>query len=321
MSSSRDKPVEEILRLKRELNAVILAHNYQPAEVQEIADFVGDSLELSIEAMRTDAKVIVFAGVDFMAEQAKILNPDKIVLIPDVQARCHMANMLTPEMVRKAREKFSKPIVLYVNTLASCKALADYICTSANVVDVVSRIDSDEVILGPDANLAAYASWRTGKVVHPLPENGHCYVHKLFRPEPILELKRKLEEEQGSGKVVFIAHPECDLDVLKIADHVGSTSQMVRYVKNVHGKVVIFATEVDMIHRLRRESPDNVYVPANSWAYCIYMKQHSLEKILRCLREKRYVVELDRAVIKKSQEAIMRTFELLGMLDKLGLRK
>ncbi len=321
MSSSKDKLVKELLRLKRELNAVILAHNYQPAEVQEIADFVGDSLELSIEAMRTDAKVIVFAGVDFMAEQAKILNPDKIVLIPDIQARCHMANMLTPEMVRKAREKFGKPIVLYVNTLASCKALADYICTSANVVDVVSRIDSDEIILGPDANLAVYAGWRTGKTVYSLPENGHCYVHKVFRPEPILELKRKLEEEHGSDKVVFIAHPECDLDVLKIADYVGSTSQMARYVKNIHGKVVIFATEVDMINRLRRENPDNIYVPANSWAYCIYMKQHSLEKILRCLREKRYVVELDRAVIKKSQEAIMRTFELLGMLDKLGLRK
>ncbi len=320
LTMDRDKIVQEILRLKRELNAVILAHNYQPAEIQEIADFVGDSLELSIQATKVDARVIVFAGVDFMAEQAKILNPEKIVLIPDRQARCHMANMLTVEMIRKFRKDNPKvPIVLYVNSLAACKAEADYVCTSANVVEVVKRIDSDMVALGPDANLANYASWRTGKTVIPLPEYGHCYVHKLFRPESVLELKRSLES-QGQ-KVVFIAHPECDLDVLKIADYVGSTSQMLKYVKDVPpGVTVIYATEVDMGVRLRKARPDLNFVPANPWAYCIYMKQHSLEKILMCLREKRHVVDVDATVMKRAREAIVRTFELLGLAEHISRR-
>ncbi len=320
MKKTSSELVEEIRRLKRDLNAVILAHNYQPEEVQEVADFVGDSLELSIQAMSTDAKVVVFAGVDFMAEQAKILNPEKIVLIPDRQARCHMANMLTVDQIRKFRERHPKvPLVLYVNSLAECKAYADYVCTSANVADVVKAVDSDVVALGPDANLAAYAEWRTGKRVLPLPECGHCYVHKLFRPDAVMELVSELRSRGES--VLFIAHPECDMDVLKIADYVGSTSQMLRYAKTVpSGVTVVYATEVDMGVRLRKERPDVKFVPANPWAYCIYMKQHTLEKIVRALREKKYVVELDSAIVKKARDAIIRTFELLGIVDKIPRR-
>ena len=320
MRKSINELIEEIRKLKRELNAVILAHNYQPQEVQEIADFVGDSLELSIQAMSTDAKVILFAGVDFMAEQAKILNPEKIVLIPDKQARCHMANMLTVDQIRKFRKRHPEvPLVLYVNSLAECKAYADYVCTSANAADVVKAIDAEVVALGPDANLAAYAEWRTGKRVLPVPECGHCYVHKLFRPDAVREL---VDELRSRGEnVVFIAHPECDMDVLKIADYVGSTSQMLKFVKNLPSNItVVYATEVDMGVRFRKERPDIKFVPANPWAYCIYMKQHTLEKIVRALREKRHVVELDHAVMKKAREAIIRTFELLGIVDKLPRR-
>ncbi|PKP60150.1 MAG: quinolinate synthase, partial [Candidatus Altiarchaeales archaeon HGW-Altiarchaeales-1] len=214
--------IKEILKLKKEKNAVILAHNYQRSEIQDIADFVGDSLGLSIEAGKTKADVIVFCGVDFMAETAKILNPDKKVLIPE-KAMCPMAMMLSPEEILTAKEKFKSQnpaVVLYVNTHASCKALSDYACTSANAVKILNSITNDSIIFGPDANLADYARKHTNKNIIALLEFGNCPTHHQISVNDIKEAKTQHPHAK------FIAHPECTREVLEIADFVGSTEQM-----------------------------------------------------------------------------------------------
>lgn len=303
-----NKLTDLILKLKKDKNAIILAHNYQPLEIQEIADFVGDSLELSIKAMETNAKIVVFCGVDFMVEQAKILNPDKIVLIPDYGCRCHMAHMLKPEYILKIREKYSKtPVVLYVNTLAENKVYADYIVTSANAVSVIQRIDNEVVIFGPDVNLCKYVEYRTGKKIISIPDNGHCYVHKTIHVNDILELKKVYPN------ACVIAHPECDLDIIKVADFVGSTSQMVKYVENCSTDTIIYATEVDIVNRFRKVSPDKKYIPACPQAICVYMKRINLEKVYRALIEGKYVIDISNKIIEKVRKAIFNTFELLGI--------
>ncbi len=287
---------EELLRLKDRLNAVILAHSYQRLEVQRVADFVGDSLELSVAAMNTDADVIVFCGVDFMAETAAVLNRDKTVLIP-VKTHCPMANSLKAEDVLKAKET-GLPFVAYVNTLAEVKAVADICCTSANAVKVVSSLKSEEVLMGPDRNLAWHAEWKSGKKVYPVPENGHCYVHVQIGRDDVERVR-----EMGYGVIV---HPECHPDVQIAADFVGSTSQMVRFVEKNVGRFAI-GTEIGLIDRLRHKGFDVIPVKC---VVCREMKAIGIGDVLNALKEERYVVELPEDVARKARRSIKRMIEL-----------
>ena len=296
--------VEEIARLKKELKAVIMAHNYQLPEVQDVADFVGDSLELATKSRNTDADYIVLAGVDFMAETASILNPNKTVLIPSHLASCEMARYLEPKTIEEYKRTYPEAkVVLYVNSTAECKALADSICTSANAAKIVNLIDSDTVLFGPDANLAKYVSKNTRKRVIPLPPNGHCYVHTYFDPEEVLKIKR----EKG-GEIM--AHPECVEEVQAIADVVASTGGMIKHVATSKSKRFIVVTECDMTYRLKKLYPDREFIPAWDNAICLGMKQITLKKILESLTYKRYKVQVDNEVAQKARRAVERMFEL-----------
>lgn len=297
---SRDKGlVDKIQRLKRERKAIILAHNYQRSEVQDIADFVGDSLELALCAAQTDAKVVVFCGVDFMAETAAILNPDKTVLIPDRNALCPMASMLPSELIRVYKEKYpDAKVVLYINTLAEAKALCDAVCTSANSAEIVNRMDSETVLFGPDWNLAQYVMKLTDKCVIPIPKFGFCPVHKLFDKDAILELKKV-----HSGAEV-LAHPECNPEVCEAADFVGSTSKMYKEALVSNAKKFIVATEVGLLHRMRKKRKDAEFVPAYEEAICVNMKLHTLEKLYLSLREGRYKVDVPEKIANLSRKAV-----------------
>ncbi|MDP6670364.1 MAG: quinolinate synthase NadA, partial [archaeon] len=241
----------EIEKLKAEKNAVLLVHNYQVAEVQEVADFLGDSLGLARKAKESNADMIVFAGVDFMAETAKILNPNKKVLITSQEACCPMAGMLSKEQLLETKTAHPKAqVVLYVNSSGECKALADSCCTSANADKIVNAMTSDEVIFGPDKNLAHFVQKRTEKKIIPVPENGHCYVHDIIEL-PALEVA--IEKHPGA---VVIVHPECPANVQERADHIASTSGMVRLSKELPDKEFIIGTEVGMLHRLQKDNPE-----------------------------------------------------------------
>jgi len=294
--------------LKRERGAVILAHNYQLPEVQDVADFVGDSLELSIKAAEVGAKLIVFCGVDFMAEQAAVINDSATVLHPDPDARCPMAAMISVDDIRRARKLFPRvPVVIYVNSPAVVKAEADYVVTSANAVDVVKAVESDIIIFGPDRHLAEYVAEKTGKIVIPIPPNGHCPVHVRFRADEVRILKSLYRD------AVFIAHPECPAEVRSLASFVGSTSQMIKFVKSCDScRQVIVGTEVGIIHRLARENPNKVFIPASTSAICTDMKRITLEKVYRSLRDGVYRVEVPREVAEKVKRAIENTFRVLG---------
>ncbi|MEM4579969.1 MAG: quinolinate synthase NadA [Acidilobaceae archaeon] len=298
---------EEIARLKRDLNAVVLAHNYQKPEVQEVADYVGDSLELSIKASETKARYIVFCGVDFMAEQAAILNEDSIVLHPDPEARCPMAAMITPEEVLKAKKKHPKaPIVMYVNSPALVKAYSDYVVTSANAARLVAALKEDTVIFGPDRHLAEYIAEVTGKTVIPVPANGHCPVHQRFSEEAILELKRIY------GEAEVLVHPECPRGVRRLADYTGSTSQMIVRARRSDSRVFLVGTEVGIIYRMLRENPGKVFIPASSEAICWDMKKITIEKVYLSLKNKVYRVVVDKEVAERVRKAIKNTFLALG---------
>ncbi|MGF7118574.1 quinolinate synthase NadA [Methanobacterium oryzae] len=295
----------EIIQLKEEKNAIILAHNYQTGDIQEIADFMGDSLELCIKASEIEDKdLVVFCGVDFMAETAAILNPDKKILIPDTEAECPMANMLPASEIRKAKERHSDAaVVLYVNTLAEAKAEADILCTSANAVKIVQSLDEDTVLFGPDMNLASYVSNFTDKEIIPIPEGGHCYVHKMFTGE-IFFLREKYPDAE------ILVHPECNPEIQEMADHVLSTGGMVNYVKESPKNTFIIGTEVDMVTRLRRENPDKSIIPALSEAICKTMKLHTLEKIKNSLLNEEFVVRVDEDIADKARSAVERMIEV-----------
>lgn len=297
---------DKIARLKEEKNAIILAHNYQRPEIQDIADYVGDSIELSRKAMEEkDAKVIVFSAVDFMAESAAILNPEKKVLLPTLGARCPMAQMLTVDEIRRFKLRYPKaPVVLYVNTLAAAKAQCDICCTSANAVEVVSSLDADTVLFGPDRNLAEYVQRKTGKSVISVPECGFCPTHLLFQPEDVQILKTQHPE------ALVIVHPECASDVHKTADFIGSTSQMCKYAKESKGKMFIVGTEEGILHRLRKDNPSKKFVLAYEGAVCPNMKLNTLDRLYVCLREEKNVVTVPDSVAKQARKALERMFEL-----------
>jgi quinolinate synthase len=295
---------ERILELKKERNAVILAHNYQRAEVQDIADFVGDSLELSRKAAQTKANVIVFCGVHFMAETASIINPDKVVLLPDAGAGCPMANMITAEQLRQKKQEYpGATVVTYINSSAAVKAESDYCCTSANGVKVVNSIDAKEIIFVPDQYLGGFIEKKTGKKMILWP--GYCPTHVKILPEDILARKR----EFPNAKVV--AHPECRPDVVALADEALSTSGMIRYAARPEVKELIIATEVALLHRLAKENPGKKFIPASTKAVCPNMKKTTLEKILEAL-------ETMQPEIKVPEEIRVKAIACVDRMLKIG---
>jgi quinolinate synthase len=297
---------EKILKLKKEKKAVILAHNYQRSEIQDIADYVGDSIELSRKAVEErDAEMIVFSAVDFMAESAAILNPDKKVLLPCLGARCPMAQMLTVDEIKRAKVQYpDAPVVLYVNTLASCKAHCDICCTSANAVEVIKSLDAETILFGPDRNLAEYVSEKTGKTLIPIPENGFCPTHLLFQPEDITVLKM----HHPNAKVII--HPECSAEMRQVADFVGSTSKMCRHAKESSAKEFIVGTEEGILHRLRKENPEKKFYLAYEGAICPNMKLTTLDRLYSALKEEKHVVKVPEAVAKKARGSLERMFQV-----------
>ncbi len=299
MQKNSEELIDKIKKLKEREKAIILAHNYQLPEIQDIADFVGDSLELSLKATQTEAKIIVFCGVDFMAETAAILNPDKKVLIPDRNALCPMASMLPSELLRIYKKKYPKAkVVLYVNTLASAKALCDAVCTSANPAEVINMMDSETVLFGPDWNLAYYAKKFTDKRIIPIPEYGFCPVHKLFNKSSILEAKRVHPNAEA------IIHPECNPDVQEVADFIGSTSKMCKRVLSSSAKEFIVATEIGILHRLRKEREEASFIPAYEGAICVNMKLHTLEKLYLSLKNEKYVIRVPSKIAESARKAV-----------------
>jgi quinolinate synthase len=295
---------DKILKLKKEKKAVILAHNYQRPEIQDIADYIGDSIELSRKAAEEkDAEMIVFSAVDFMAESAAILNPDKKVLLPCLGARCPMAQMLTVDEIKRAKKQYPKaPVALYVNTLAVCKAQCDICCTSANAVEVIKSLDAETVLFGPDKNLAEYVSEKTGKTMIPIPENGFCPTHLLFQPEDVMVLKMRHPD------ATVMVHPECSSEMRQVSDYVGSTSKMCRYAKESSAKNFIVGTEEGILHRLRRENPQKNFYLAYEGAICPNMKLTTLERLYAALKEEKNVVKVPEAVAKKARDSLDRMF-------------
>jgi quinolinate synthase len=293
---------KEIIRLKDDKNAVILAHNYQNADIQEIADFIGDSLELAREAAKTKADIIVFCGVDFMAETGAILNPDKLVLIPSRDARCPMAAQLPPERVREAK-KAGYPFIIYVNSYAASKAEADICCTSANASKVVEALDGDTVMLGPDANLAWYAEKETGKRVIPVPSHGYCYVHKVFRIEDIYAIRSRHPDAK------IIVHPECNSEVQEASDFVGSTSQMYRYAVESDAEVIVVGTEIGLIERMQREIEGKTFLPLRA-STCIEMKLNKLDVVYKTLLNENNIVKINEDVALRAKRSIERMLEV-----------
>lgn len=297
---------QEIQELKREKKAVILAHNYQRSEVQDIADYTGDSIELSRKAMmEKDAELIVFCAVDFMAESAAVLNPQKKVLLPSTGARCPMAQMLTVDEIKHAKKQYPKaPVVLYVNTLASCKAEADICCTSANAVEVVNSLNADTVLFGPDSNLADYVAEKTRKNIIPIPQNGFCPTHLLFQPEDVQALK--IEHPNAT----VIVHPECSHEMRKVADFIGSTSKMCKYAKESTAKEFIVGTENGIIHRLQKENPGKKFYVSYDGAVCPNMKLTTLDRVYASLKEEKTIVEVPAAVAEKARKSLERMFQV-----------
>ncbi len=286
---------EKINQLKKEKNALILVHNYQRAEIYKIADFIGDSLELCREALKTKAKFIVFCGVDFMAESAKVLNPEKIVLHPDKLAICRMAKMISVEDVLEAKKKHPKAaVVSYVNTTAKVKAVSDICCTSANAIEVINSLKEDEVIFIPDFNLAAYVQTKSNKKIIAL--DGYCYVHHKISVDEI----KRAKELHPDAKIVV--HPECRPEVIKLADAVCSTSQMINYIKKSNAKEFIIGTESGMINRLKLEAPDNQYYALTT--VCVEMKKITLDKVYHCLLNETNQIELDKNIINDARKAL-----------------
>ena len=291
---------DEIKRLKEEKNAIILAHNYQPKEIQEIADFLGDSLELCIKASQIEDKdLVVFCGVDFMAETAYILNPDKKIVIPDLEAECPMAHMLPEEELLKAKEEHPDAgVILYVNSIAEAKQHADTLCTSANAVKVTESIPHEKILFGPDNNLGSHVQKKIDKEIIPTPKGGHCYVHKLFHVEDI-ELKR---EEYPNA--IIICHPECNIDVQEACDEVLSTGGMLRYIAESDAEEFVIGTEIDMITRINSEIPGKKLYPLLEGAICETMKLHTLEKVRDALKTESPEIVVPDDIASKSLKAV-----------------
>ncbi len=288
-----------IKQLKKERNAIILAHNYQRGDVQDIADFVGDSFGLSQKASLTDADVIVFCGVDFMAESAAVLNPEKTVLMPELSAQCPMAAMITPRALKLEKEKYpGAAVVCYVNTPASVKAESDICCTSANAIKVVNALAETEIIFVPDKNLALYVASHTEKKI--IPWNGYCPTHHLILPGDIL-----LEKEEHPQAEILV-HPECRPEVVALADKVLSTEGMLKYARQSGSSEFIIGTEIGLLHRLSKENPDKKFIPATRYAVCPNMKMHTLQSIIRALEKNKHIIKIPEDIRARAKLALDR---------------
>lgn len=300
---------EEIQRLKKDLHAVILAHYYQESEIQDVADLIGDSLQLSQHAAKTNADVIVFAGVHFMAETAKILNPSKQVLIPDLKAGCSLAEGCPPHLFKRFREKYPDHIVMsYINCSAEIKAMSDIICTSSNAVKILSRIPMDQpVIFAPDQNLGRYLIRKTGREL--VLWSGICVVHEMFSERKLIQLKVR----HPGAKV--LAHPECEQRVLQHADYIGSTSGILNYVKQSSDGEFIIATESGIIHQMEKACPNKTFIPAPPEGDCAcnecpYMKLNTLEKLYLCMINRAPEITLDEGLRLRALRPIQRMLEM-----------
>lgn len=288
---------EEITKLKKEKNAIILVHNYQRPEIQNIADALGDSLGLAREAAKTDARIIVFCGVRFMAETAKILSPEKMVIIPRKDAGCPMADMITVEDLRILKEKHTDAkVVSYVNTNADVKAESDVCCTSANAIEVVRNIKAERVIFTPDKNLAAYCQRFVDKEI--IPWNGYCYVHEKIRKEEVRLAKEKFPD------ALLLVHPECNPSVIDLADEVLSTSGMLNFAEKSDKKRFLIGTEEGLIYRLKKENPGKEFYAAGTAKMCRNMKLTTLNDVYFSLKEERYAIELSEGIIESAQKAL-----------------
>ena len=300
---------EEILTLKRKMNAVILAHYYQESEIQDLADHIGDSLELSRRAASTDADVIVFAGVHFMAETAKILNPGKKVLLPDLNAGCSLAEGCPAPMFKKFREQYPDHIVIsYINCSAAVKALSDIICTSSNAVKIVEQLPADQkIIFAPDKNLGRYIMKKTGR--NMLLWDGSCIVHETFSDKKIIALKTE------NPDALLIAHPECEEAVLNRADFIGSTSALLNFTRENPANEFIVATEEGIIYQMQKASPEKKFIPAPPEANCScnecpYMKLNTMEKLYLCMKEGKPEIIIDEETRLKALRPIQRMLEM-----------
>ena len=298
-----------INQLKKDKKAVILAHYYQEPDIQDIADYIGDSLGLAQQAEKTNADIIVFAGVHFMAETAKILNPEKKVLLPDLRAGCSLADSCPADAFKKLKAKYPEHFVIsYINCTAEIKALTDIICTSSNAEKIVNSIPKDKgIIFAPDKNLGLYLQKKTGREM--ILWDGSCMVHEIFSLEKITKLKEKHPLAQ------FIAHPECEPALLEIADFIGSTTALLNYTIKNSTKEFIVATETGIIHQMQKSSPDKTFIPAppnNSCACndCPHMKLNTLEKLYICLKYEQPEITMDTVLMDKARKPIARMLEL-----------
>jgi len=294
---------EEILRLKEERQAIILAHNYQPDEVQDIADLTGDSLELSRAAATMDGDIIVFCGVDFMAETAAVISPDKMVLLPSLDACCPMAEMITADELKLVKSRYpDASVVCYVNTSAEVKAESNICCTSSNAVKVVNSVKEDRVLFVPDRNLGLYAQRFTKKRI--LPWDGFCIVHDRITPDQVREA-----QALHSGAIVLV-HPECRPEVIDLADHVASTSGIIRHVCNSGEKEFIIGTEIGILHRLKRDCPTKKCYPLSREAVCWNMKKTDLKKVRDALISLQPRITVSEKIAERAREAIERMLAL-----------
>ena len=306
---STESLADKILSLKKKKNAVILAHYYQVPEIQDIADFVGDSLGLSQNALKTNAEIIVFAGVHFMAETAKILNPSKKVLIPDLNAGCSLADSCPPDQFRAFKEKYPGHVVIsYINCSAEIKTMSDVICTSSNAQKIVESFSKDQkIIFAPDRNLGGYINAQTGR--NMILWDGSCEVHDVIKTEAVIRLKA----ENPDAKL--IAHPECKAVILELADYVGSTTGLLNYTMKSDARKFIVATETGILHQMRKASPGKefIIVPTDATCGCNdcpYMKMNTLEKLYACLYNEQPELKLSKSVIEMANKPILRMLEL-----------
>lgn len=299
-----NETVKEILKLKKQRNAIILAHNYQREEIQEIADFVGDSLELSRQATEVSCDVIVFCGVHFMAETAAILNPDKTVLLPEIDAGCPMADMVDVGKLQALMKQYPEAaVVSYVNTTAEVKAMSYICCTSANAPKIVKAIPYDEVIFVPDKNLA---DWVKKNVPDKkiIAYDGFCPTHHMIKKEDVLRAKQQYPD------ALVVVHPECRPEVIELADHVASTSGMVRFASASNAKKFIIGTETGLIYRLKKENPDKEFYPIKKTMICPNMKITTLQSVLLALKENKYIIKVPEDIRVKAKEALDRMLSI-----------
>ncbi|KLO23162.1 MULTISPECIES: quinolinate synthase NadA [unclassified Marinitoga] len=303
----KDFLIKKIKELKKKKDYTILAHNYQIDELQDLADITGDSLQLAKLATEIENDKILFLGVDFMAETLKILNPEKKIIVPTTGSTCPMANSLTPEIIKEYKKRFSNaPVVLYVNSTAECKALADYTCTSANAVDVVKKIDADTILFGPDKNLGSYVAEKTGKKIIPIPGGtGYCYVHNRFSTEDVKIVK----EKYPNAKIII--HPESPKEVRDLCEYVGSTGQMMKFPETDGSNEFIIGTEVGMIHKLQKTFKNKKFYPLKELAICNNMKKNNLKNVYLSLLNEEHEITLPQEIIEKAKIPILNMFKIM----------